>query len=774
MKRTLIYLTTLLVAASLSAEILSPAQALARVQGGGSVRKLAGRVAAEAVPARVVALDAEPEIYVFTPAAGGLMLVSAESETPALIGYTDNYAPGSELPPALEAMMKNWAAEIAAQRAGKVVYGAESRAADDLAAIEPICKTHWDQDSPYNGKCPVLGGRRTYTGCVATAMAQVLKVHRYPAKCSGGTYSYKWQSGGKNLSLNFDDVVLDWDNMLDTYTSTATQTQKDAVATLMQAVGYAADMEYMAEASGASGFMMFRGLARNFGVDVSTLEYAQREWFTLAEWQKKIYDTLAEGYPVYYDGQTADEQPVGHAFVVDGYRSNGYFHLNWGWGGMSDGYFLLTALDPDAQGIGGAYPSAGFDAGQSAIFGIKPGSSTAVAPPRFANYGGFAAANSTASVGEYATFTFIGSTYNMGLTSIDFVPAIIITDATGKEFFSSYSSSVGNFNVTSGFGGFDFPVVIPFGLPAGTYTIKPAVYFGGKYYPIYCTVGTASTVTATVKGSNVTFDNGSAAKLEAESISVPETVYTNKPFVLSGEIAAVTTSSYYGSVTVNMYRPEKPAVCAKLGSFLLSVDGGSSTTFHASCVLENEIFTSGTYEVGFVDMFGQEIGGREEFELVSTRDTGELRASGLKCLDSWKENLEFSVDVTASGGSFKGTLYIMLMTQGNYDYSKYELLLESEPIEVDNNKTATVKIAGAFPNGEVGKKYTAYVYYDNSGSWVEMSGRQRTNFTLSAESGIEKIVADGDADGIYYDLAGRRVAHPTRGLYLRNGNKILL
>jgi len=122
--------------------------------------------------------------------------------------------------------------------------------------LPPICKTKWNQNAPYNNLCPTVGTTNCVTGCVATAVAQVLKTYEYPTQCSGGTYSYTWTANNsQTLSLNYDEVTLDWANMLDTYDASATDEQKNAVATLMKAVGYGVNMGYTTSESGAAHSM---------------------------------------------------------------------------------------------------------------------------------------------------------------------------------------------------------------------------------------------------------------------------------------------------------------------------------------------------------------------------------------------------------------------------------------------------------------------------------------------------------------------------------------
>ncbi|MDE6513115.1 MAG: C10 family peptidase, partial [Muribaculaceae bacterium] len=455
MKKLLIISLAAMAMTGAKAELLEPSVALQRaldeIPAGTARRSMRAQ---QFNQLKMVDLNsAEAELYVFG-APSGLMVVSAESETPALLGYSENYVEGSELPPSLVCMLNLYAKEIRALRAGDVIPATSAGSRADFSPIEPICKTTWNQDAPYNNSAPTMNGQRTYTGCVATAMAQVLKTYEHPDKCTGGYYSYKWQNGGKSLSMNFDNVTLKWDQMLDSYSGSSTSVQRLAVAGLMQAVGYAAQMNYGTEASGTQSLYCLAGVIRHFDYDYSA-QFLMRDWFSLGDWQQKVYGELAAGRPVYYDGQNLKDQ-VGHAFVVDGYRSDGFFHLNWGWGGLLDGYFLLTALNPDGQqGIGGS--GGGYSDGCGAVFNLTPGctSKEEDAPLVLAIYGGDVVFSPTQSrLGRTETITFTNDGLlinNMPFEISDVYLGLKMTSAAGEVYYGSFSGPIDNLQTFYGY-----------------------------------------------------------------------------------------------------------------------------------------------------------------------------------------------------------------------------------------------------------------------------------------------------------------------------------
>ncbi|MDE6229504.1 MAG: C10 family peptidase [Muribaculaceae bacterium] len=774
MKKTIMLAVAAMAAFTASAELLAPARALDRaleqLPATSPARHALRAAALSAEPMMTVATrSAEAELYVFSNS-GSLMIVSADSETPALLGYSTDYTPGAPLPPSLEALMQTYATEIAATRAGAVVMApAGSRA--DFAPIEPLCKTAWNQDAPYNDLAPMLGTTRTYTGCVATAMAQVMKVHNYPPKGSGGTFSYYWQAGGKTLSLNYDNITFEWDNMLNSYNGTRDPAvNRNAVATLMQAVGYAAQMGYNTDGSGAISLNMAIGLVRNFDYDAS-LHFRMREWFSLTDWNSMVYNELAQGRPVYYDGHTIDN--AGHAFVVDGYRSDGYFHLNWGWGGISNGYFLLSALDPEAQGIGGS--TSGFDLGQSAFFGVVPnkGTEPAMAPLNFFSQGAFAVTTSSVALGGRAKFSY--AAYNCGNFSVSGVsPAVCYTSvADGSKTWMRSTTVSGSLAVYNGvqFAQMDTPS----DLAEGDYILTPGVYSTviGEYFPVYAPLYMGQSVAATVSDGRIKFNGTQMPSIWASSIDVPDEIVTNRKFQANVTIEDRTDVPYIGKVALCIYDPGKSIKRATLTTFVANVDGNSSVEISVPATMANAAIPEGAYDLYLITADNNtRISDAIPVNIVVPADLGLLTASNLKLVDATPDNLEFTVNVAASSGNWKGTLWLEIHNRG--DYTSYLKRFPAQ-VEIQSGKSTTLTLGGEFPEGIPGMSYTAYIYYTREGVEMEANGRQRMTFKLEENDAIDEVEAADDENVQLYDLTGRKVTTPRRGaIYITNTGKKLV
>lgn len=233
-------------------------------------------------------------------------------------------------------------------------------------SMAPLLASTWNQSTPFNDLCPKDNKGKAYpSGCVATALSQIMYFHKYPEKGSGQKqYSFKPADGvGELLSANFGETTYDWANMIDNYESgNYSEEQGNAVATIMLHCGVAVEMNYTPTGSGAYsseariGLITFFNYHKNAGL-------LNRAYYSLEEWMDIIYNELNHNRPLYYAG--ADANRGGHAFVLDGYDTNGFVHINWGWGASGgNGFFDITLLNPSGYE---------FSQGQDMIIGIdKP------------------------------------------------------------------------------------------------------------------------------------------------------------------------------------------------------------------------------------------------------------------------------------------------------------------------------------------------------------------------------------------------------------------
>lgn len=302
----------------------------------------------------------------------GFVIVSGDDNAEPVLGYSDRGELDLDNMPA---NMVEWLrlnelyVENCAKRESSTV--GTSRTGNGTVVVEPLLgDIMWGQDFPFNEMCPTYysGGQNLhyYVGCVATAATQIMRYYRYPQQ---GTGSKSYVFKGQTLSADFGNTTYDWDNMLAFYPSDGvSQEQIDAAATLAYHFGVSVEMEYAENGSGALSMLVPHALKTYFGYDKATT-MRRRNFYSATEWLELIKHELDNNRPVYY-GATSDSGLGGHAFVCDGYDSEGYVHINWGWYGMSNGYFLVNHLNPDDLGEGGG--TGGYNTDQEIITGIQP------------------------------------------------------------------------------------------------------------------------------------------------------------------------------------------------------------------------------------------------------------------------------------------------------------------------------------------------------------------------------------------------------------------
>ena len=284
---------------------------------------------------------------------GGFVIVSNDDTNAPVVGYSEQEAN-------LDAPELLWYLNAANQ--ALLSRTASATASENKEPIEPLLKTRWGQDTPYNNLCPTERENANViypTGCVATAMAQVMYYHQYPEKGTGNiTYSFQ----DRILSADFNNTYYQWRLMTPTYKKGQYSDESAlAVATLMYQCGVSIKMQYNVGGSGAFSYNAATALRKNFGYH-ENLQIHYRDYYTAKEWINKVYNELKVGRPIIYTG--VDENNGGHCFVVDGYDQNNFVHVNWGWDGVNDGYYDIALLNPSGNK---------FSQGQTMLTGVdKP------------------------------------------------------------------------------------------------------------------------------------------------------------------------------------------------------------------------------------------------------------------------------------------------------------------------------------------------------------------------------------------------------------------
>ena len=356
--------------ATLTADPVSPSVArqvaaqFLRAQGA----TLAGDVANSQPRRSVAAFNDAPAYYVFNAdAAQGFVVVSGDDcvGDNLVLGYSmQGSFSADDVPENLQWWLDATAEGIAWLRS----LGVRAMSVPLHADIAPMTTTKWNQLYPYNTSCPTVDGQLCVTGCMATALAQVMRYHRWPQSATGTLPAYSLSSG--DIVDALPSTTFDWDNMQDEYHDDSTDEQKGAVATLMRYCGQSVQMNYSPQSSnGRCHFLDV--LVNSFDYDPS-LYNAHANEYSVNGWDALIYNELHDGRPLVYAGYSTGG---GHAFVIDGYEvkdGEGYYHVNWGWSGNSDGFYKISLLNANGSGSGASSTPDGYSVRQDALINLMP------------------------------------------------------------------------------------------------------------------------------------------------------------------------------------------------------------------------------------------------------------------------------------------------------------------------------------------------------------------------------------------------------------------
>ena len=377
---------------------------------------------------RVMA-DKEP-FYIFNAEEGGFVVISGDDRTVPVIGYSEK---GQLLQDDMPDNLRNWLEGYAEQlqaiengeatpalpRSAKVTRGVSAK-----PAIAPLIKTTWNQSGPYSLRTPTYTHKNynnedvtehTVTGCVATALAQVMNYYQWPASCPA-LEGYITSTLGLNVE-SLLATTFNWNLMKNSYSDSETGEEALEVSKLMRYIGQAIYMNYnLGENGGSAGSADLDVMINTFGYSKQVYSESRGN-YTTAEWEDMLYRELAAGRPVLYDG--AANTGASHQFICDGYDGNGLFHINWGWGSYQDNYFVISLANPTDTGIGGGTAKSGYIFRQAAVFGFQPATDGEPEIPRFnSNVDGFT-----------------DDTYTRSSAANDFVNV----STSGCKFSASYS-----------------------------------------------------------------------------------------------------------------------------------------------------------------------------------------------------------------------------------------------------------------------------------------------------------------------------------------------
>ena len=662
----------------------------------------------------------------------GFVIVSGDDRTPAILGYADQGSfADQDMPDNMRAWLQGyedqmkWMDESGYQAApAKKVNGVRS-------SINPLITTMWDQGKPYDRETPIAGITNVIdqnnnivridttfcvTGCVATAMAQIMYYHRWPKDATTDipAYSSGWGSVGSTLpatTSGLPSVKFDWTKMYNTYTN---DNFAPELAKLMRYCGQAVKMYYGTGESSASTPDVISALKEYFDYD-NTATFIWRENYTAAQWADIIYAELQEERPVLYSGSSSGG---GHAFIVDGYSEDEYYHINWGWSGRHNGYFLLSVLNPYANNESGASSSKdGYSFSQGAGIGIQQQKNLPLPDP------------------VLSCMELTASSTNLTRYSNGFpIPYSCA--------FGNFSGMEGSFDVALGLFDKADNLLESSGLIGNNVSIQNNQYYSvggsrtmgasladGTYYlkMVYSKPGTEDwlkakdadlyAITAVVEGTTMTLTNAvqPTVELTATTITADGTPEVGSPTTLTTSITNRGTGLFNGYLYLFVDG-------SLAGGKMFEVEGDQIKTFS----IEYIPTSAGTKTVQIAtDINGVNVIAERSIEISGsnvTTDNIELAITYdlLNCIDGkiMGNNLQVVANLENNENvNYNGRVYIYLRykyTEGNITYSGWENV--SSVLSIPANSTK--KYEHTFTELDYNRVYNVEVKYIKNGSEV--------------------------------------------------------
>lgn len=681
-----------------------------------------------------------PDFYVFNVADDkGFIIVSGDERAREILAWSDVYAfvPDS-LPDNLRYWLSVYADEMKLLRTSNPKMVVENKVDTSVDPVSPLLgNVKWDQGSPYNLYCPVIDsikGTRAVVGCVATGMAQVMYYHRWPGKGTGSK-SYTTQTLKIPLSADFSTTTYAWDKMTPRYTSTSTPEAQQAVATLMYHSGVAVEMDYNTSSS-AYLTKMGQAMIQNFGYDPN-LQLIHRNFYSREEWSQLLLKELYAARPILYGGTSLSGG--GHLWVCDGVDANGYFHFNWGWGGLSDGYYAITALNPSSLGIGGG--SGGYNYYQQVISGLERPTDSSVRQWSF-NLNDMLE-STVSGVKRQQTFGVVAKRmYNNGLMPVSFQLGLGLYNGTSLVSLLK-SASVNNLQPNYGWNSYQFTdLSVPGSLAAGNYQLRLIRRFDSSqswsWVPVRTGIPAWLDTRVTSDSIVLAVPLSQRPVLSLEEIQPVGSVYTGKTGRFTVKLRNSGTE-YNSSVKVRL-TPVNGGTAIESGTELINLVTGESATQLLTgniTVPAGEYLLSAMFDIAnnYQTPLFQQLGDTVRVRVLPAPVTAPLLQltetiafSATNVVSRSQAVLKASI--TNTGGVFENFLNAFIFGPNggsSIGYIGYKKAI------VDSLETVSYTFSGDIQQPE-GNYLIGVYYYDNGWKRIAPSDRSLIPFTLVDDS----------------------------------------
>ncbi len=718
-----------------------------------------------------------PLLYVYNIAEGGIIIASADDRVSSLLGYTDSgdFASAQQNEGFMAWLESCRMALSHIDSMPEQTRSAQYATRALTTAVRPLLgQTRWAQDAPYNLLAPMREGKpsadaeletkHAKTGCVATALGQIMLYHQWPVTGTGSHTNAK----DSTQTVDFSQSTYQWSKMLPYYRGDESEESLMAVTQLMRDLGCALDMDYGYGTSGAFDCDILRALTTHFGYDKS-MRLVYRYEYSTEEWNSLLQNELNEQRPVPFGAEyTAGG---GHEFVIDGYDINGLYHVNWGWGGMNNGYFDLNIMAPYDNGTGGY--TGEFTVMQVMTIGIKP------------DVDGTSVAKSELVMYKHLTYegdnTWSYSVSNLGLGEFRGEVGVAVESPTGEV--TKLTSEK-----------FDETPFIFFKSLIFSFTEPEAPGLGYKLFPYYCDeiggelkrihalyYGYSTLQTVEDEGAYAwDCDLKEIADVKIESVEVMHNFVGYDPqfsIVLSN--AKDSEKEYTEEIVVEIYKINgEEDIYVGQGKVQAFLKPGESQEFLVRCNDIKEEFQGKINEGEY--KYSLQLGkGRvkyqkktDKFEMIVSPACDITYADfDINKTDfQVGEELVASMSLTNAGGYGVRTLSLFIVTLVNDQVAIKDVVeLQNVDIEPNSNDIITFKNVLTLDPGY----YLGYFFEYTK----RVEGAPTLKFTISDPTAIDKVMTTPATDGkkALYDLQGRPVKQMHKGgLYIGNDKFVVI
>lgn len=780
--------------------------------------KLMMRDAQKSAPLRDAEAEATAPYYHFlTDDRRAFVVIAGSDLLPAVIGYGQSEEQIS-MTDSLPLNMQEWLEQVAEAEAhleaNPAAAEAEAQArslASALTPIQPLMKCKWGQDFPYNNLCPKQGnGSHTVTGCVATALSQIIYTQRFPA-ASVGQVEYK--NGNATLKADLNGVTYDYDLMFDSYSSKCTSAQTQEVAKLCSNVGLACQMQY-GPSSGTISPFAHDAAVSHFGMTKAS--FLKRLFYSYDEWTGIVRQQMEQGNPVMMMGQS-DEG--GHAFVLHGMDKQGFYLVNWGWNGYYDGYYDISILRTDGTGIG-ATTNNGFSLDQEIMINLcdpqRVDSWPIPVTPYYAEdnpdiLGLFC--DYTAPLTKGSDIALGCHLFNWGIPPTSFRYGIVV-ERDGKVYDRQMSNELicidgcemergqwGGYYVNPGYFGAQISYTIPTDIPDGTYQLWMCIQpEGSEDFSLVHQLPTRELSdywTLTVKGDDLQLAYiNKPLPYEASDWSMEGQEMTTGPTDISVRVCNNgndTRVTFYSLILIQPDGNKQQTSMADNNSDPITLAPGESKelSFHIN------LTQSGKWTAAIMARdHGYDSASPRNFGIcdfmVKPDDTRDAVFTLLKApinLSGDVTNggdLSMQLNLKNTGSTFTGRIGIRLFTSRTATSDAvFAAEIMQEDIRIEANTTTEVTITGPVSIPNLTAAQTLYARcYIQYGSEMKQPGvatlvvnRTNVNIVPETDSAIGEVRPDvpDAAEADVRDVLGHKINIPASGLrpgiYIINGKK---